>query len=484
MCNCHEAGDENDHKCDSCKVGLSFDLKKPTNCVVNCQSEGKKWINQTDLIETCYDECPADYPYLVVNTNECLSSCQYYTDAPLYTYLFECYLKCPNNTRKDDEIKKFTSVLDELQKEDTETKNNPNEVKYSSNSSVGSVMDNMDEFVALSLTQSNDKITVIEGKDSTFNFYSSSLENKNAGISLGPCEDLLRTTYNIPSNEELFIATLSYNMGSGSPFNKTQYVVYNEEGIELDLSPCNAVNITETKTINPECEELNYDIAKTLLEEQGINIYDPNEPVFNDRCTSLQVNGKDTTMSDRKNKIHSKVSLCDEGCEMKNLDINTNQVDCDCPPQTSGISMNNIINSNPITNQFNELLGNTNLFLFTCYKRVFELKDIHKKYGAFIGVILMICEIPCIIVLLMFHLQLIIVSICQSISFNPTSKEKYCVQEIEIIDNCSNEMQMKHSQESSSKEAFVKHRKKSKHRSHSIDNDEIEDPSELNEMSY
>ena len=147
-------------------------------------------------------------------------------------------MKCPNNTRKDDETKKCTSVIDELQKEDTETESNSNEVKYSSNSSVGSIMDNMDEFVALSLTQSNDKITVIEGKDSMFNFYSSSLDNRNAGISLGPCEDLLRTTYNISNNEELFIATLSYNMGSESPFNKTQYVVYNEEGIELDLSPC------------------------------------------------------------------------------------------------------------------------------------------------------------------------------------------------------------------------------------------------------
>ena len=64
----------------------------------------KYWRRDTDKIEhICIDKCNTDYPYLVVDTNECVSSCiNANVNGKIYYYYKEkCYSKCPENTLPD-----------------------------------------------------------------------------------------------------------------------------------------------------------------------------------------------------------------------------------------------------------------------------------------------------------------------------------------------------------------------------------------------
>ena len=269
-------------------------------------------------------------------------------------------------------------------------------------------------------------------------------------------------------------------MRERAAWNKTQYTVFTSDGRELNLSVCNSVTITEVKSINTNYEKLNYDFAMKLLKEEGVNIYDPNEPVFNDKCCPLQIDGKDTTLSDRKNKILSKVSLCDEGCEMKNLNTETKQVQCECVPNVKGITMDNLIKENSIVADIQDLFSGTNVYLFTCYKKVFEYRNIKQKYGASINFSLLLIEIVLFAIFLFFQLKTILISMCINI---PVSPPVNFIIKNEIISNISQELTTKHSI-CSSKEKFMIQLSKGSNSIESNTKEREEDPAELNEMSY
>ena len=100
LCNtCSEEGDENENKCESCKVNL---ILHKTNCIY-CDTSKLYWyydttISKTECQYTNTNKCPENFNYLIVDTNECVNSC--YGD---YSYLYKdnCLNQCPENTAPD-----------------------------------------------------------------------------------------------------------------------------------------------------------------------------------------------------------------------------------------------------------------------------------------------------------------------------------------------------------------------------------------------
>ena len=98
LCNtCSEEGDENDNKCESCKVNLFL---YNANCII-CDTSRHYWYYDMSISKTeCQytDSCPENFKYLILDTNECVNSCY---GNYIYLYKDKCLNECPENTTPD-----------------------------------------------------------------------------------------------------------------------------------------------------------------------------------------------------------------------------------------------------------------------------------------------------------------------------------------------------------------------------------------------
>lgn len=416
---CKSGGDYDNHNCLSCKNDYEKDPINTSNCVF-CKS---LWYQNQSGTKVCAGEnCPSSFPFLNVNTKECVSNC-----GALYQYYNNCFSTCPSGTNQDDVSLTCHNIMQDL----TLTNNSSSEVvEFTTSVSSETFIDNLDNAVSLSLSSSSsDSITVIKTEEMSFSFYPSTsqketIQNSNSPvISLGECENILKHFYNIREDEELYIGILIFNNKENFQFNKTRYVVYDSTGRELNLSVCDDVPIKETKKLNIEYENLNYQIAQTLAAEVGVNIYNSSEEVFHDKCIPLQFNGKDTTLTDRKNKIQSRVSLCEDNCNLIAINYTTNEVECDCLPQKDKITINSFVTNNEIYNQITNVLSTTNLVLFTCFNTVNEITNITRNYGAIMSLSIMFLEVILMIIFVFCQLKPMFIKITKEIKFHPTTNQ-------------------------------------------------------------
>ena len=70
---CSTLGTSTEHKCTSCQNNLIFDIYIKNNCITSCDKFWHRDINKINHI--CIDKCNSNYPYLINETNECVSSC-------------------------------------------------------------------------------------------------------------------------------------------------------------------------------------------------------------------------------------------------------------------------------------------------------------------------------------------------------------------------------------------------------------------------
>ena len=114
------------------------------------------------------------------------------------------------------------------------------------------------------------------------------------------------------------------------------------------------------KAINEEMEGVNFTLAKQLQDE-GINIFNSSEPFFNDKCISYSLDGKDLTVKDRREKILQNIPLCEEGCQVQNINYTLSSIDCECTPKKEGF--NSVIESNEIISTLTDLINNYNFYI-------------------------------------------------------------------------------------------------------------------------
>ena len=376
--------------CNGCKEGYMPSPLITTNCVQNCPS-GKKWYigqgNAFNCVEG--DECPGQFPLLADGT-QCVASCSdFFTcpfciqNQPLYEYNDECVTECPNGIL-------IGIKCNQLLPEQSKPEITDSAVKYESDASREGFVDIKDQAIQLGIssTTDNNTMTIIKGEDYSFNLYPSGVnpnvtkENNSPRVDLGECEDLLRVAYSIPEDEELYIGQMVYNTTlNTSGTNPIQYEVYNAQGVKLDLEPCNGVKVKVTQPLT-NIANLNLDLAKQLAEE-GIDIYDAESSIFNDICTTFTLNGKDVSMSDRREQVFTNATFCSDGCTLSKLNYDTNEAECDCDTSSSSSSsgISELLQENEMFSMFSTLLSSTNLEMFICAKLILNPKNLVNNVG-------------------------------------------------------------------------------------------------------
>ena len=171
----------------------------------------------------------------------------------------------------------------------------------------------------------------------------------------------------------------------------------------LDGSKLDAVNICRDVEIVVESNVLN------ILEESGvdyknmefmtgqnINIFDPKDAFYTDICFEFESpNDRDITLGDRIKIYYPNVTLCEEGCSSKGVNLTSMKAICSCP--FSDISGDKGKGSGFVSDYVN-ILSSSNYMVLTCIKYCF--KNFGSSFGGFL---MIICILIVVLMGLSFH---------------------------------------------------------------------------------
>ena len=137
---------------------------------------------------------------------------------------------------------------------------------------------------------------------------------------------------------------------------------------------------------DPEAVELDLAYNMPL---QGIDIYDANDPFFNDICYPFtSEEGKDVSLEDRREYYYKNVTFCEDDCEYNGIDYLTKEAICECNIKTNFIT--EALN-NSVTGEFLEIIQSAKVEIFRCYKNVFN-NELVNNVGCWIMFAFFICE--------------------------------------------------------------------------------------------
>ena len=220
--------------------------------------------------------------------------------------------------------------------------------------------------------------------------------NKNlSNIDLGECEMRLVGTNNLSDSKSLLILKNDIKI-----LNKTQIYVYYEvynsldkKKLSLDVCKDTLIEINTPVILDAETAAL---LSK--LDKSGYDIFDKNDPFYNDICTKYtSENGTDILLTDRKKDIYNKTGnkkLCQENCQLVSYNIETGKAKCNCAVKTNAVipDLINMIESNSkeIYDSFFDSLSNSNFLLLKCYKNAFDFSNFFKNIGRIIMSIILL----------------------------------------------------------------------------------------------
>jgi hypothetical protein len=185
------------------------------------------------------------------------------------------------------------------------------------------------------------------------------------------CEDFLVREYNLTSTDDIVYVTnkinATMNVGDNDSFKFSAYD--KASGKRLDLDLCN--NTTYSVQIPfTNKSELNLTLYKELR-HQGIDIFNPSDSAFNDRCFTHINNqtGTDTTLNWRKqNYLQKTIPMCvGFNCTYQGVS-EFNYVKCSCTGlQSDSELVNNIVDILTTT------VSKLNIGIIFCYKQMLNV---------------------------------------------------------------------------------------------------------------
>jgi len=268
------------------------------------------------------EECPCLAPFYYTHSNECVESC------PLELLLYQgCKISnLPYGLNKIINIVKLyfsQGMIDTLSKSFSLT-NYMNLYSIAAQLSVYSLFSTNIFFRDLETTEfqslTDDNVTFINEN----NF-------KETEINLGDCEKKLKKYYNIPDDNKLTIIKLDFKKNDSS-INNVQYEVFNSKNRSqrLDLSICNEEKIIVKNQLDPK---LSVNKVAIILNNSQYNSFDSEDEIYNNECVVFTSEEKtDVVPKDRFDDYYFKNKICQNGCELKDLDITSGKASCSCPP--------------------------------------------------------------------------------------------------------------------------------------------------------
>ena len=220
------------------------------------------------------------------------------------------------------------------------------------------------------------------------------------------CEEKLREKYCTDSDNCTLTVfqTETSNSNEKSLTNKVNYVVYDENNTQLDLSVCQDEKIS----INYALKE-NSNLNLTMYSEfsnKGIDILNSSDSFFNDICYSYSDGTSDMILSDRISEIYQNFSLCDSGCDYQGINLDDSTVSCSCSVVTDD-SEDDEDEAENLKEILLSLFESSTFGVVKCYKLVFGSSNKLTNIGFWLFLIIIIAHIPLYILFFKYGISLI-----------------------------------------------------------------------------
>ena len=216
-------------------------------------------------------------------------------------------------------------------------------------------------------------------------------EEGSTSIDFASCEEKIREANDLDDSYTLTVFQIETESSSERTLtNKVQYVVYDEDNNELDLSVCSEEKISISYALK---EGTNFSLSLfESFNELGIDILNSSDSFFNDICYTYSSNGSDIILSDRIAEIYQNYSLCDSGCEYEGLDTEDLTVSCSCSVSTNDTDDDN--EEANIKEIILNLFEDSTFGVVKCYKLVFSFTNKKKNIGFWVFLCIIIINIP------------------------------------------------------------------------------------------
>ena len=301
-----------------CKSG-DFEIPSLKQCVTDCPTEFHYKIY---ALNQCVSECDSVYNLIDKIHFECLDSCANTHHSAYLQYGKLCISACPLFTKETS----GECIFDLNFKEQTEDFIITDLVK-----------DDIVDILDINIGELADLGTSIKGEDFILQVYPSDEplpdNEETSKLNISQCEAILRKEYNIPESEKLIVAKFDY-INKTSTINQVEYKIYDSEGNPLNMSPCNAISSDVLYPIN-NLDAFNYEEGYNMYLNNKIDIYNPEDPFFNDICYQYEENDNNLLLSDRREMYYQNVSLCEEGCKYESIDYTAKKINCNCTTKTA-----------------------------------------------------------------------------------------------------------------------------------------------------
>ena len=371
---CDYGGDGNDNNCTLCEKKYIFkpDYPGSKNCVIQC--EYYYYYTIYDQYKCTDDsQCPEDYNLLIKEKGKCIDNCRK-DNIYKYQYNGKCLEICPNDTIYDNNDyickdiilnkcklseDKFTSLSENITENDIEllVKNFAKEYGYTTNH-VSIFKNNI---YSITLYKNGDCISEL------------SLEVPE--VDFGECYEKIQNDYK--TNNDLIIAIITKNI-EGINYPKMVYYSMYEPTIGKKIKTddiCQDDIIIVQENLYLKLDNIEKDIDSLIyLTEQNIDIFNISNEFYNDICYHFNSPvSKDTSLKDRILFYYPNITLCEDGCQIKGVNLTTFKAKCEC--KLNNLMHNNLLEKNVLLksslDEIDSFISETNIEVMKCYKDIF-----------------------------------------------------------------------------------------------------------------
>ena len=398
---CDFGGDGIENNCTSCENDyiLKPDLFGSTNCVIKCTYYYYYSISYQYKCTNGF-ECPKDYNLLINEKGKCIEYCQ---KDSLYKYQYngQCFKECPNNTIHEEN--EFICKDANLHK------------CFLSESKMNSLNENITDDEVSKLVKNYDKefnytnnhVSLYKNSIYTITIYKngdciSDLSLAIPQIDLGECYNKIKKTYEIEEN--LIIAIISKKVNGINYPKMISYSMYEAgKGGKLEFNDiCKDDTIIVQENLLSKMDNLTDFNSLYFLAGQNIDIFNLSSEFYTDICYHFKspVEGKDIALKDRIKLYFPNVTLCEDGCQIKGVNLTTFKAMCECllnDLMGSNLFGNNIFYQSSL-GELESMIQKTNIEVIKCYKDIFELQYYISNSGGFLILGLILVQIILIII--------------------------------------------------------------------------------------
>ena len=393
---CLKEGDADGHNCLECESGYMFrpGNNPKNNCVVYSEFYYISVYNQYKTLSVL--QCPDESRYTIKDKKSCIDDC---TKDDEYKFLYNgnCVKECPSDTVVENFICKVNSNKCTLGQNDLHLINNN--------------LDMIDTLIKTYISEfnyTNKHISQYKNENYTIIIYKNSscikeLSLVMPNVDFKSCYKKVQDAYNI--SEDLIISVVDKKeLVNPQTFFSFFHPI---SGEKLDADQiCKDESIVIEENLNELLNENNsFYQVQTFLTDQGINIFDRNDPFFTDICYDFDNPlKKDIPLNSRVQDLFPNATLCDDGCQYTGINLADMTATCDC--KFNDITNNAILKDNALLNgmmgEIFDLINSSNILVLKCFKYIF--KHFSRSIGGWISLVLILAHIA--IVLLYFLLEL------------------------------------------------------------------------------